>query len=137
MSDGLSAVVPQGEGEAQEKAVAAPHVSYATAVIPLRPRPRRTGRHAATELTKKSIFCTFLPLVFPFCDILCVITTGIAALSRITLSGHTDAIGSQDCNDEPSARRAKVVRDFLANAEMEGLTEIPVLPSNPCGIRGF
>jgi len=38
---------------------------------------------------------------------------------RITLSGHTDAIGSQDYNDELSARRAKVVRDFLANAGVD------------------
>lgn len=35
---------------------------------------------------------------------------------KITLSGHTDAIGSQEYNDALSSRRAKVVRDFLANA---------------------
>jgi len=35
---------------------------------------------------------------------------------RITLSGHTDALGTQSYNDELSARRATVVRDFLVDA---------------------
>ncbi len=33
---------------------------------------------------------------------------------KITLSGHTDALGTVGYNDELSARRARVVRDFLA-----------------------
>lgn len=35
---------------------------------------------------------------------------------KITLSGHTDAIGSLSYNDQLSARRAKVVADYLAGA---------------------
>lgn len=35
---------------------------------------------------------------------------------KITLSGHTDALGSASYNDMLSANRAKVVRDFLAEA---------------------
>lgn len=33
---------------------------------------------------------------------------------KITLSGHTDALGTKDYNDSLSAKRADVVRDFLA-----------------------
>ncbi len=36
----------------------------------------------------------------------------------ITLSGHTDALGSDAYNNELSSRRAKVVRDFLVNADV-------------------
>lgn len=35
---------------------------------------------------------------------------------KITLSGHTDALGSEIYNDSLSANRAQVVRDFLAEA---------------------
>ena len=35
---------------------------------------------------------------------------------KLTLSGHTDAKGTQDYNDRLSARRAVAVRDFLAEA---------------------
>jgi outer membrane protein OmpA-like peptidoglycan-associated protein len=35
---------------------------------------------------------------------------------KITLSGHTDALGTDDYNNSLSSRRAKVVRDFLAEA---------------------
>ena len=35
---------------------------------------------------------------------------------KITISGHTDALGSQSYNDDLSARRASVVRRFLAEA---------------------
>jgi len=35
---------------------------------------------------------------------------------KITLSGHTDALGTDDYNNQLSARRAAVVRDFLAAA---------------------
>jgi outer membrane protein OmpA-like peptidoglycan-associated protein len=35
---------------------------------------------------------------------------------RITLSGHTDALGTIDYNNSLSSRRAKVVRDFLIQA---------------------
>ncbi len=35
---------------------------------------------------------------------------------KITLSGHTDALGTEEYNDSLSANRAKVVRDFLAAA---------------------
>lgn len=35
---------------------------------------------------------------------------------KITLSGHTDALGTEDYNHSLSARRAAVVRDFLAQA---------------------
>lgn len=35
---------------------------------------------------------------------------------KITLSGHTDALGTEDYNNQLSARRAAVVRDFLAKA---------------------
>jgi len=38
------------------------------------------------------------------------------ARRKITISGHTDAIGSQSYNDALSARRAVVVRDFLVDA---------------------
>ena len=38
------------------------------------------------------------------------------AKRKITISGHTDAVGSQDYNDALSARRARVVRDFLDEA---------------------
>ena len=36
------------------------------------------------------------------------------AAKKITLSGHTDALGTKDYNDSLSAKRADVVRDFLA-----------------------
>jgi OOP family OmpA-OmpF porin len=35
---------------------------------------------------------------------------------KITLSGHTDALGTKSYNDQLSANRAEVVRDFLAAA---------------------
>ncbi len=35
---------------------------------------------------------------------------------KITLSGHTDALGTREYNNELSARRAAVVRDFLAKS---------------------
>ncbi|MFK7851432.1 MAG: OmpA family protein [Akkermansiaceae bacterium] len=35
---------------------------------------------------------------------------------KITLSGHTDSLGTDDYNDKLSASRAKVVRDFLDEA---------------------
>jgi outer membrane protein OmpA-like peptidoglycan-associated protein len=35
---------------------------------------------------------------------------------KITLSGHTDALGTEDYNDRLSANRAGTVRDFLAAA---------------------
>jgi OmpA-OmpF porin, OOP family len=35
---------------------------------------------------------------------------------KITLSGHTDALGTQDYNDSLSSRRAAVVRDYLSRA---------------------
>lgn len=35
---------------------------------------------------------------------------------KITLSGHTDSLGTEDYNDRLSARRATVVRDFLIKA---------------------
>lgn len=35
---------------------------------------------------------------------------------KITLSGHTDALGTKSYNDQLSANRADVVRDFLADA---------------------
>jgi outer membrane protein OmpA-like peptidoglycan-associated protein len=35
---------------------------------------------------------------------------------KITLSGHTDALGTEPYNNQLSARRATVVRDFLAAA---------------------
>jgi len=38
---------------------------------------------------------------------------------KITLSGHTDALGSPGYNDALSARRAVIVRDFLAGAGVE------------------
>jgi len=38
---------------------------------------------------------------------------------KITLSGHTDAIGTLNYNDALSARRAKVVRDYLAEAGVD------------------
>ncbi len=36
--------------------------------------------------------------------------------SKITLSGHTDALGAEDYNQSLSSRRADVVRDFLIKA---------------------
>ncbi|MFD2255500.1 OmpA family protein [Luteolibacter algae] len=38
------------------------------------------------------------------------------AAKKITLSGHTDALGTDNYNNQLSASRARVVRDFLANA---------------------
>jgi len=38
------------------------------------------------------------------------------AAKKITLSGHTDALGTKEYNDELSSDRAVVVRDFLAEA---------------------
>jgi outer membrane protein OmpA-like peptidoglycan-associated protein len=35
---------------------------------------------------------------------------------KITLSGHTDALGTKTYNDQLSANRADVVRDFLATS---------------------
>lgn len=35
---------------------------------------------------------------------------------KLTLSGHTDSLGSEDYNQSLSTRRAAVVRDFLSNA---------------------
>jgi outer membrane protein OmpA-like peptidoglycan-associated protein len=35
---------------------------------------------------------------------------------KITLSGHTDSLGTDDYNNSLSSRRAQVVRDFLASA---------------------
>ena len=35
---------------------------------------------------------------------------------KITLSGHADALGSEEYNNELSANRADTVRDFLAEA---------------------
>jgi outer membrane protein OmpA-like peptidoglycan-associated protein len=35
---------------------------------------------------------------------------------KITLSGHTDALGTKDYNNELSSRRAVVVRDFLVKS---------------------
>jgi OOP family OmpA-OmpF porin len=35
---------------------------------------------------------------------------------KITLSGHTDALGTKDYNNDLSARRAQVVRDYLIGA---------------------
>ena len=35
---------------------------------------------------------------------------------RITLSGHTDSLGTEEYNNRLSSRRAKVVRDFLIDA---------------------
>ena len=35
---------------------------------------------------------------------------------KITLSGHTDALGTDDYNNRLSANRADTVRDFLAAA---------------------
>jgi outer membrane protein OmpA-like peptidoglycan-associated protein len=35
---------------------------------------------------------------------------------KITLSGHTDSLGTDDYNDRLSANRAATVRDFLAAA---------------------
>ncbi len=42
----------------------------------------------------------------------------------ITLSGHTDALGTETYNDQLSSRRAKVVRDFLVNA---GVSETQIV----------
>ena len=38
------------------------------------------------------------------------------AKKKITLSGHTDALGTKSYNDQLSSNRADVVRDFLAAA---------------------
>ena len=38
---------------------------------------------------------------------------------RITLSGHTDALGGDDYNHQLSSRRAEVVRDFLAESGVD------------------
>ena len=38
------------------------------------------------------------------------------AAKKITLSGHADALGSEEYNNELSANRADTVRDFLAEA---------------------
>ena len=38
------------------------------------------------------------------------------AAKKITLSGHTDALGTEQYNDTLSANRADTVRDFLAAA---------------------
>lgn len=38
---------------------------------------------------------------------------------KITLSGHTDALGTEDYNNQLSARRAAVVRDFLAKSGVD------------------
>lgn len=45
---------------------------------------------------------------------------------KITLSGHTDALGTPGYNDELSARRARIVRDFLASAGVDA-TQIVTL----------
>jgi outer membrane protein OmpA-like peptidoglycan-associated protein len=45
---------------------------------------------------------------------------------KITLSGHTDALGSKDYNKQLSSRRAKVVRDFLAKSGVAGAQIITV-----------
>lgn len=39
---------------------------------------------------------------------------------KITLSGHTDALGTPEYNDKLSGNRAQVVRDFLAAAGVSG-----------------
>ena len=39
---------------------------------------------------------------------------------KITLSGHTDALGTDNYNNSLSSRRAQVVRDFLAKAGVSG-----------------
>ena len=38
---------------------------------------------------------------------------------KITLSGHTDALGTQDYNNSLSSRRASVVRDYLVRAGVD------------------
>lgn len=43
---------------------------------------------------------------------------------KITLSGHTDALGTDDYNNQLSSRRAKVVRDYLAKA---GVAEAQII----------
>ncbi len=45
---------------------------------------------------------------------------------KITLSGHTDALGTKEYNDSLSSRRAKVVRDFLINAGVDSKQIITV-----------
>jgi len=40
---------------------------------------------------------------------------------KITLSGHTDALGTEDYNNSLSARRAAVVRDFLIKAGVDSV----------------
>ena len=43
---------------------------------------------------------------------------------KITLSGHTDALGTEDYNNKLSSRRAGVVRDYLVKA---GVTEAQII----------
>ena len=38
---------------------------------------------------------------------------------KITLSGHTDALGTEEYNNSLSARRAAVVRDFLTKSGVD------------------
>lgn len=45
---------------------------------------------------------------------------------KITLSGHTDALGTKDYNDELSSRRATVVREYLAGAGVDASQIITV-----------
>lgn len=55
---------------------------------------------------------------------------------RITLSGHTDSLGTQDYNDQLSSRRAQVVRAFLIKAgvsatQMETIAKGASQPRRP------
>ena len=43
---------------------------------------------------------------------------------KITLSGHTDALGTEEYNNQLSSRRARVVRDYLVKA---GVTEAQII----------
>ncbi len=45
---------------------------------------------------------------------------------KITLSGHTDALGGKDYNNQLSSRRADVVRDYLTKAGVNGKQIITV-----------
>ena len=45
---------------------------------------------------------------------------------KITLSGHTDALGSKDYNNQLSSRRADVVRDYLTKAGVDAKQIITV-----------
>jgi len=45
---------------------------------------------------------------------------------KITLSGHTDALGTQEYNNSLSEKRADVVRDFLAAAGVSGAQIITI-----------